>query len=55
MKVLPRTFASREALAAAVAHQGFPKDLVDWLGSNLSPADPALGADSPLTWVEPRA
>ena len=42
IRSLPRTFASREALRAALAaHETankFPKDLVDWLGSNLVPA-----------------
>uniref|UniRef100_A0A7S0SIX9 AB hydrolase-1 domain-containing protein n=1 Tax=Mantoniella antarctica TaxID=81844 RepID=A0A7S0SIX9_9CHLO len=55
IRALPRTFASRDALKTALAaEQGanqFSKDLVDWLGSNLVPKDPALGPTSPLTWV----
>lgn len=52
---LPRRFESREALAAALASRPessrFPRDLVDWLGTNLAPVDPAAGAASPLGWV----
>ena len=52
---LPRRFESREALAAALASRPessrFPRDLVDWLGTNLAPLDPDAGAASPLGWV----
>ena len=64
---LPREFASRDDLRAALAKisargEGdeekrkkktppFPRDLVDWLGTNLAPTEPALGVSSPLGWV----
>jgi pimeloyl-ACP methyl ester carboxylesterase len=58
---LPREFASRDALRVALEAYSadkknenaakFPKDLVDWLGTNLVPVDPRLGPLSPLTWV----
>ena len=57
---LPREFASRDALRSALAafsaregqtSSAFPRDLVDWLGSNLVPVDATLGASSPLRWV----
>ena len=54
---LPRTFAAREELGAALAassrdgtRRSFPPDLVDWLGTNLAPVDPTAPASSPLTW-----
>ena len=51
---LPRTFAAREELGTALSAMPggvtFPRDLVDWLGTNLAPADPTAGATSPLTW-----
>ena len=53
---LPREFASRDALRLALASSNekkasFPRDLVDWLGTNLAPVDARLGASSPLRWV----
>ena len=60
---LPREFASRDDLSAALASargEGdeelkdappFPRDLVDWLGTNLAPTEPALGVSSNLGWV----
>ena len=61
---LPREFESRDDLRAALASargegdEGrikktppFPRDLVDWLGTNLAPTEPALGVSSPLGWV----
>jgi pimeloyl-ACP methyl ester carboxylesterase len=60
---LPREFASRDDLSAALASargEGdeekkdaphFPRDLVDWLGTNLAPTEPALGVSSKLGWV----
>ena len=51
---LPRTFAAREELGTALSAMPggvtFPRDLVDWLGTNLAPAEPTAGATSPLTW-----
>lgn len=50
---LPRTFAAREELGAALAampNASFPRDLVDWLGTNLAPVDPTAPTTSPLTW-----
>lgn len=60
---LPREFASRDDLSAALASargegdeekkdaSPFPRDLVDWLGTNLAPTEPALGVSSKLGWV----
>lgn len=50
---LPTQFESREELKSLLLGNGntFPKDLVDWLGTNLVPVDPKRGALSPLRWV----
>ncbi len=49
---LPREFETRESLNAALVGSGhtFPKDLVDWLGTNLVPVDVANPKNSKLTW-----
>lgn len=55
---LPKEFSSRDALRVALEAAAekknaptFPRDLVDWLGTNLAPVDARLGPSSPLTWV----
>ena len=53
IRSLPKTFASREELTEKLLSLpgAFPKDLIDWLGTNLAPVHPHEGVNSRLTWM----